>query len=218
MEKFYTKMKSLWGEIDALDPIGICTCSGCDCNQTHKSMKSQQRMKLIQFLMKLDTKYHQTRSKILMMKDLPSVSEAYSILMQEQTHQEISKGNQNDLQENPLDCMVDKRKFHESKTQEKNDSNKFLENKRLNTKYISENCKVHGHTLEICWRVHGYPPNYKTNTWKKDGYQPSKAHAVQNDEQPNADAKLTNEQVNQLINLLNKQQQQNCSSILYSRA
>lgn len=41
--------------------------------------------------MKLDSKYQQARSSILMSKEVPTVSEAYGVLLQEQPHQELVK-------------------------------------------------------------------------------------------------------------------------------
>ncbi|XP_057532909.1 uncharacterized protein LOC130810800 [Amaranthus tricolor] len=86
IEEFFTKMKSLWDEIDALDPIATCCCSGCTCELTKKTQKSQLAGRLIQFLMKLDAKYQHTRSNILMMKEMPTACEAYRILIREKTH------------------------------------------------------------------------------------------------------------------------------------
>ena len=48
----------------------------------------------MEFLMKMSPKYQHIRSNILMMKALRSAAEAYRILIQEQTHQELSKKHQ----------------------------------------------------------------------------------------------------------------------------
>ena len=75
----------------------------------------QQRRRIIQFLMKLDGKYQQTRSSIVIMKDLSTVSKAYRILIQEQTHQEISKMDHFTEQDTPMACRIEKRKHYDSK-------------------------------------------------------------------------------------------------------
>ena len=67
IEEFYTRIKGIWDELDALDPIAACSCSGCECELTKKATKSQHSRRLVQFSMKLNNKYHQTRSNILMM-------------------------------------------------------------------------------------------------------------------------------------------------------
>ena len=65
IKDFFTKLKGLWDEIDALDPLPICSCTACELSQ--KTLKSQQRIRLIQFLMKQDSRYQHSRSNILMM-------------------------------------------------------------------------------------------------------------------------------------------------------
>lgn len=37
IEEFYTKIKGVWDELDALDPIAICNCNGCECELTKKA-------------------------------------------------------------------------------------------------------------------------------------------------------------------------------------
>ena len=32
IEDFYTRMKSLWDKGDALDPVIVCSCKGCECD------------------------------------------------------------------------------------------------------------------------------------------------------------------------------------------
>lgn len=49
----------------------------------------------MQFLMKVNENYSNTRSNILMMNPLPPISQAYRLLVQEQKHKEISTAQQN---------------------------------------------------------------------------------------------------------------------------
>ena len=50
-----------------------------------------------------------------MMKELPLAAKAYRILMQEQTHQELSKNISSDEQETPIACRVDNKKKYGDK-------------------------------------------------------------------------------------------------------
>ena len=201
IEDFYTQIKGLWDEVDALDPLPVCSCKSSECEISSKILKSQQRRRLIQFLIKLDDRYHQARSSILMLKDVPTVSEAYGILLQEQTHQEISKGGHTSANEEGIACRVHKRKSTDNRSK--------FGNKRANTNFNCEHCKLHGHTLDMCWKVHGYPPNFKSNTWKKENSTTGKANSVHNDNdaknQGLVDAKFTPEQFSQLLALLDRQ-------------
>lgn len=82
-------MKALWDEIDYLDPLPACTCNGCSCTLTMKFLKSQQDHWLIHFLMKLDDQFHQARTNILMMIELPTIQASYKILVQEERNKDI---------------------------------------------------------------------------------------------------------------------------------
>ena len=66
----------------------------------------QQSNRLISFLMRLDKKYCQDRSNMLMMADLPTSAQAYKILLQEETHLELSTAETNES----LAYKVEKRK------------------------------------------------------------------------------------------------------------
>ena len=81
IEEFFTKMKSLWDEVDALDPVAVCSCTGCTCELSQKTIKGQEGRRLIQFLMKLDAKYQHSRSNILMMKEMPTIMKVIESLL-----------------------------------------------------------------------------------------------------------------------------------------
>ncbi|CAO2832491.1 unnamed protein product [Amaranthus hypochondriacus] len=208
IEDFFTKLKGLWDEIDALDPLPICSCTGCACDLSQKTQKSQQRRRIIQFLMKLDSRYQHTRSNILMMKDMPTAAEVISILTQEQTHQEFSKGTITDYQEAEVVCRTEKTKYL--------DSNKYkpktdFKNKKPNTQLFCDPCKIQGHTIDKFWKIHGYPSNFKPNSWKRNDAVMSRANNTSletNVQETVAEPKLTQEQYNQLLSLISKRQAQ----------
>lgn len=94
--------------------------------------------------MKLNPKYKQTRSNLIMMKDLPSLSEVYVILIQEQVHLDIGKNEEDLLQESSMAHRVEKRKHYDSR-------NKNYGNKKQAS--FCDHCKMQGHTLENCWKI-----------------------------------------------------------------
>jgi len=81
---YFTKIKSLWDELDDLDEIPMCTC-----NSAEKMLKREQNQKLLQFLMGLNDDYNSVRGNILMMSPLPTISQVYSMLIQEEKQREI---------------------------------------------------------------------------------------------------------------------------------
>ncbi|KAH0676085.1 hypothetical protein KY285_023886 [Solanum tuberosum] len=85
---YYTKMKHLWDELDALDFFIPCNCS-CSCGAKEKNIKSKQDERLVQFLMGLNNSYCAPRGNILMISPLPSIPNAYALLMQEEKQREV---------------------------------------------------------------------------------------------------------------------------------
>ena len=154
----------------------------------------------MEFLMKMSPRYQHIRSNILMIKELLSAAEAYRILMQVQTHQELSKGTPSEEHETPIACRADnKRKY--------GDKGKFVKKKGS---YYCDHCKVYVHSMERCWKIHGYPANYRPNIWKKDAN--IKVNATQTNfqhEERHVEPKLTKEQDNKLLCLLKTQQDHN---------
>lgn len=107
---------------------------------------------------------------------------------------------------------MDKRKHYDNKYKK---NEKYASgNKKPNSAFFCEHCKVHGHTMDRCRKVHGYPPGFKSNSWKKEASQVSKANGVSStdaiiqgptQDQNHTEVRLTSEQINQLLSLLNKQ-------------
>ena len=81
---YYTKVKSLWDELDDLDEVPDCACASAE-----KIFKREQNKKLLQFLMGLNDDYNSIRGNILIMSPLPSISQVYSMLIQEEKQREI---------------------------------------------------------------------------------------------------------------------------------
>ncbi|XP_075074719.1 uncharacterized protein LOC142162284 [Nicotiana tabacum] len=85
---YFTKIKRLWDELDALNVIICCSCV-CVCEGKAKLTKSLEDQRLIQFLMGINDIYAQARGNILMMNPLPSIDVAYSLLLQDENQREV---------------------------------------------------------------------------------------------------------------------------------
>ncbi|XP_070015350.1 uncharacterized protein [Nicotiana sylvestris] len=62
---YFTKIKSLWDELDALNTFSACVCE-CECGAKVKSLKAHQDERLLQFLMGLNDIFIGVRSNILL--------------------------------------------------------------------------------------------------------------------------------------------------------
>ncbi|XP_075086080.1 uncharacterized protein LOC142168821 [Nicotiana tabacum] len=80
---YYTKMKKLWEKLNTLIAKSHCTCN-CTCGAKESMHKTEQDKRLIQFLMGLNETYNVVRGSILMMNPLPTIAQAFSLLIQEE--------------------------------------------------------------------------------------------------------------------------------------
>lgn len=66
----------------------ICKCT-CDYGAKTHNIKINEDQQLIQFLMGLDDVFTRMRVNILMMKPLPSITHAYSIILHKVSQREV---------------------------------------------------------------------------------------------------------------------------------
>lgn len=107
-----------------------------------------------------------------MMKDLPSTSLAYRLLLQEERHNSMSK-----ISAQPTDSIVfsaEGPSDHNCHTPKSTTGYKGIRNthvvtgnKRTNTIYYCEHCHMHGHTIDRCYKIHGYPSETRSNHNKR---------------------------------------------------
>ncbi|XP_070056538.1 uncharacterized protein [Nicotiana tomentosiformis] len=85
---YFTKLKCLWDELDTLNTNVHCSYNyNCGGKQKMNQFKDDDR--LIQFLMVLNETYTQARSNILMINPLPTISHAYSLLIQDENQRDV---------------------------------------------------------------------------------------------------------------------------------
>lgn len=124
-------------------------------------MKIQQDQRLVHFLIKLKEVYQQVRTKILMMEALPPITQAYKLILQEQKHKELSLVNH---QNNKLMALVANKRFYpESNKTYKHPSSSStgISGIKRGSHYYFTHCKIPGHSIERCFKIHGYLANWK---------------------------------------------------------
>lgn len=159
--EYYTKVKGLWDEIDNISPLAICICSNCSCDLPTKYLKDREDQRLTHFLMKLHDSFQQVRGNIFRMKQLPSAAEAYNILLQEQRHQELSKTSTPSIPDS-MAFLSDKRPHYERPPFKPRSLPDFGSSGRVPRRpstYYCEHCKMSGHSIHRCYKLHGYPPS-----------------------------------------------------------
>ncbi|XP_074337881.1 uncharacterized protein LOC141675067 [Apium graveolens] len=213
ISEFFTKMKSMWDAMSDANPLPQCTCLKCTCHLEQRVHQMQETQRMIQFMMKLNDDYSVVRANILMQVPMPNVTSAYRLFAQEERHKEIAQiKNQSDS----LAFYSDSRRFNGGKnikaagvnTQNGFNYPKPAGNfvKKPNSQYYCTHYKIAGHSNDRCFKLHGYPPNFK-------GFKDRKVVAnvaAQSDDSSHTTADqncpITVSQYNQLMGLLQKQQ------------
>jgi len=150
---YYTKLKKLWEELSTLSAKANCTCD-CTCGAKAIVHKVEQDRRLIQFLMGLNEVYTIMRGSILMMNPLPSMAQAFSLLVQEEQQREIKPANHPNLESAALHVGTSRSSNYRT-NYTTNTSKPSLQYKDKFCDY----CKRSGHLIEKCYQLHGYPFN-----------------------------------------------------------
>lgn len=152
---YYTKIKRLWDRIQSLRATPVCSTCGSIVTVT----KTDEEQKLMQFLMGLNEQYTSIRGNILMMKPLPSVDQAYSIMMQEEKQREVYSNSHS---------IADSASMNVGYNNSQRGGISFQRGRGDNKRSMfCDYCKRPGHLKERCYKLHGFPGGYKSTKDRK---------------------------------------------------
>lgn len=89
---YFNKATKVWDEFVAVGTTPRYTCGKCECDVNSKLQSNDQEQRLIQFLMGLNENYTRITGDMLMMKPLPTLSQLYSLLVQEEKQRQVTLG------------------------------------------------------------------------------------------------------------------------------
>ncbi|XP_076928937.1 uncharacterized protein LOC143593080 [Bidens hawaiensis] len=135
---YYHKLNCMWRQYDKLIDLPKCTCA----DATDLS-NFNQRIKLMQFLMGLDDAYQPLRTQILSKEPLPTVKNAFALISNEESHRALNPSGKTQATAFATRGPDPRRKPY----------------KREPLK--CSHCNLTGHTIDKCFEIVGYPPNYK---------------------------------------------------------
>ena len=141
--------------------------------------------------MGLNDSYKIVRGQILMMKPLPSLSAAYSLIIQEERQRTIS-----------IPSIINNDAIAMNVTSES-----FVSKSKKSL--ICIHYKKTGHTKSNCYRIIGFPASFKFTKNKKDDPKSSVQNVISTSTSPS----ITMEQYGHLVQLLNNQNMNSSSSI-----
>ncbi|XP_075077902.1 uncharacterized protein LOC142164245 [Nicotiana tabacum] len=203
---YYTKVKRIWDELDTLNSCVHCICE-CNCGGKSRASKSFQDGRLIQFLMGLNDAYTAVRSNILILTPLPSINQAYSLLIQDEKQREIH------IAQNPVETAFmaqNQPTYFQKYVNGEGKLKANLEGKKNNL--VCNYCKKTGHSIDKCYRIIGFPSTFKfTKSKRYQGgphinatlmHEENTSQSVNTMEENTAGKVITQEQFSQLYQLL----------------
>lgn len=205
VEVYFHKLKGLWDEYAVLEPSVNCVC-GAHKTQTERD----QNRKLLQFLMGLHDSNATVRGQILMMSPLPSVSQAYAYVKQDEKARQgfqtldLAAGvNATFSAPDHANVAAFVKKYNANKGNPSSGSNSSKPVIKCSF------CNFTGHTRENCYKLIGYPPNWKkkdkstsSNTGQDTNSQFRKLPSTAN--QVTAETLQSQSQVNQMQQQINQ--------------
>ncbi|XP_027352013.1 uncharacterized protein LOC113862915 [Abrus precatorius] len=154
--KYYTGMKILLDELDVLNPIPVCTCNArCTCGVLTK-LKNQRNVDVVvRFLKGLNEQYSKVRSQVMLIDPLPTINKVYSLIAQQERQFHVEHSENSKILVNISESSNQElRKYNNYKG---SNHQKFQQQ----TGKICSHCGRMGHTVDVCYKKHGFPPGFK---------------------------------------------------------
>lgn len=162
VSSYYTKLKILWQELDNFRPIPACDCD-TTCLAITKIRAYKASDQVIRFLKGLNDQYFAIRSQIMLMDPLPSICKVYSLLVQQERQANLP------IDESKI-LVTPSSDQHHRDNQSKSYSNMRGRGSTRGGRYsggrgrnnrVCVHCGMSNHTIDTCFKKHGYPPHWK---------------------------------------------------------
>ncbi|XP_019150232.1 PREDICTED: uncharacterized protein LOC109147051 [Ipomoea nil] len=214
INEYFTKCNALWEQLNAMRPIPICECTPrCSCNLMNKIQNDRHDDQIIRFLEGLNDEFETIKSGVLVMDPIPTLEKVLNMALKLERKLNGSVSHKNEiLQSNTIQDNSSQNIDDQNFVAALNSHNKkFNANGGKNVpKYTY--CNMLGHTIEKCYKKHGYPPGWVA------GYKSINKQGQDNQQETSVsvnqvgDIGLSNDQFQRLISLLQNQNQGNQAS------
>lgn len=194
---YFTQLNAIWEELRNYRPLPFCSCGHCTCDTLSSVGETQQLDYVFKFLMGLNDSYDSIRGHIILMSPMPSLEKTFSLVLQEERQRQARTMVLPAPKSSALAALHVQTK------------------KKDKSEITCYHCGKVGHTKEKCYRLIGFPPNFKFTRSKlgnAGGTQVAMHLANQVLSQSREDMQMngshlpcTQAQIQQLIALINAQ-------------
>lgn len=142
----------------------MCSCGRCNCGGSKKLADHYQTEYVVSFLMGLNGSFAQVKGQILLMDPIPPINKVFSLVSQEEHQRNIGAISNATI---GADSMA----FY-ARSDIKKVNNGQLHNKlQRKERPMRTHSGYSGHSVDKCYKLHCYPPGYKTKQKPTSGTQ-----------------------------------------------
>ncbi|KAF5475503.1 hypothetical protein F2P56_007303 [Juglans regia] len=143
VSEYFTQLNGIWEEMHNYRLVSCCSCGLCTCQALKSVGDVQETDYVFKFLMGLNDSYEHIRGQIILMSPMPSLDKTFSLVLQEERQRQTRNLTVSSPEASALAVYS-----NQTKRKEKSDLSCF-------------HCGKLGHTKEKCYRLIGFPPNFK---------------------------------------------------------
>ncbi|XP_019179564.1 PREDICTED: uncharacterized protein LOC109174776 [Ipomoea nil] len=211
VNEYFTKCSALWEKLNAMRPLLVCECSlRCTCNLLSKMQKERADDQVIRFLDGLSDDFETIKSGVLLMDPIPDMEKVLNMALklERKLNGSIIQKNNDLVQSNALQnsqTQVSDEQVFVAAT-EANNKKKFNSGGGRNVPKCTY-CGMNGHTIEKCYKKHGYPPGWITGYKARNRQSQEAQQSANSFISQGADLGLTADQFQRLMNFVQNQNQ-----------
>ena len=139
------------------------------------------------FLMGLKDSFAQIKAQLLLLDPIPQMNKVFSLVVQEEWQRNVT-AQTNSRRVDTTNSLAFATCTDNSRKDAQSSMNNRNSNQRKERSFCTH-CNFHGHTIEKCYKIHGYPPGYKPRP-KAQTMVPNQISANQVSTQPIHDEKV----------------------------
>ncbi|XP_010544634.1 PREDICTED: uncharacterized protein LOC104817234 [Tarenaya hassleriana] len=155
--KYYTALSTIWEELKTVRINHRCTCGKCTCQVDKRWIDEFESDFVIDFLYGLNNEYESVRNQITMMDPMPDIQRVYNLVIQ-QEQQRLVKSSI------PSEAVVFQSSVSPPDAKVAAVSGNSFKPRQHP---LCTHCGLYGHTVQKCYKLHGYPPGYKPSSQAK---------------------------------------------------
>lgn len=154
--EYFTELRGLWEELEQYRPMPNCTCPlPCSCVAMRNIRSYKLEDRVIQFLIGLNDEYQSVASQVLLMDPMPLINKVFSMIMQQERKLQYGIVPTVSDDSNVLVNAVDG-----SRSYGRGRGYGGSQGRGRGNGKVCSFCDKSGHTIETCYKNHGYPPNF----------------------------------------------------------